>query len=230
MPLQPHTIHVWIASLAITDKQAADMWQILSPLEQHKADRFRFPIHRLRYIAAHYHLRQTLSTYLDVSPDRIDFDYAEHKKPFLSIPEKSSVQFNLAHSGDLAIFGIDLTHPLGIDIEKIQDTYNIDIAERFFSIQEQEALHPLEEPEKRFAFYRIWARKEAMIKATGKGLAQSLSAFSVSVTDKTETITLDNQPWQLRSISVHPDYQAALATHPSITNIVMHHIDETLID
>jgi 4'-phosphopantetheinyl transferase len=204
------------------------MRHTLSQPELTKADRFRFPIHRIRYIAAHHYLRQTLSQYLDVPPNAIDFAYAEYKKPYLSFPASSPIQFNLAHSGDLAIFGIGITHPLGIDVEKVQETFNMDVADRFFSIQECEHLRLLPANDQRLAFYRIWARKEAMIKATGKGLAQSLSAFSVSLSDETEVITLDDQPWQLRPIIVQHDYQAALASHPTVSDIVIRHIDETM--
>jgi len=225
MLLEPYTIHVWTASLTLTEEQATKILPILSTDERKRAARFQFPEHRLRYIATHFHLRQILGMYTHSSPETLAFGYTEHKKPFLTNPKNTQLHFNLSHSGEKAIYAFGLAHPLGIDIETVRNKCNFDVADRFFSDSERENLSILSDDEKRLAFYRIWARKEAMIKATGKGLTQSLSAFSVSLEDVTETIILDNQDWRLCSIAVGDAYQAALACHPSMKSIMVYERD-----
>ena len=51
MLLEPYTIHVWTASLTLTEEQATKILPILSTDERKRAARFQFPEHRLRYIA-----------------------------------------------------------------------------------------------------------------------------------------------------------------------------------
>src|SRR3990167_1114685 len=197
MLLKSNAIHVWTAAIAPTEEEALQMRQILSADECKRADKFRFPEHRRRYIAAHYRLRQILGTYTKTDHEKLEFKHTEHKKPFLILPGDANLQFNLSHSGDMAIYAFGLVHPLGIDIERVREECNYDVAERFFSKNEREGLSARTHNDIRLSFYRIWARKEAMIKATGKGMSQSLPAFSVALDDITETVLLDNQSWQL---------------------------------
>ena len=55
------------------------------------------------------------------------------------------------------------------------------IAARFFSLEEQEALAQVPDEERRAAFYNIWTRKEAYVKARGDGIAAGLGTFVVSL-------------------------------------------------
>lgn len=228
MKLKNQTIHVWTGSLAITDTQADQFQQVLSPDEQDRARRFQFPIHRIRYVAAHYQLRKILGKYTGCEPSAIQFSYSKHSKPSLHHPDNTAIQFNLSHSENMNLIALGLDFPLGVDVERVQESCNIDIAERFFSKDEIAQLAKLDENEKRIAFYRIWSRKEALIKATGKGLSQSLPSFSVTARDLTESIKLDNEVWQLRPISVDTDFQAALACHPSVQDVDIFSFDEML--
>ena len=55
------------------------------------------------------------------------------------------------------------------------------IAARFFSLEEQEALAQVPDEARRTAFYNIWTRKEAYVKARGDGIAAGLGTFTVSL-------------------------------------------------
>lgn len=216
MLLKPNEIHVWTVNLTLTPEQEGTLWLWLSEDEKVRAQRFHFPIHRRRFIAARATLRYILSLYLSLAPERIVFAYNEHKKPSL---HTHALQFNLSHSHDMAIIGISLEHAIGIDIEKIEVDNKLDLAQRFFSLQEVAALLALPHPERTPAFYRIWSRKEALIKAVGKGLIIPLDQFSVSANDTPETIAWDNQNWFLRSLPIHHDYSAAIASQKNIDKI-----------
>lgn len=220
MQIKPDEIHIWSTDLTLSDAQVDENFALLSPDEGNRANRFRFPIHRQRFIAARSMLRKIISLYTAVNPQEIIFGYDANKKPFLQFPDMTSLQFNLSHSDNLAVYALTLDHAIGIDVEKIMPDYNQDVAERFLSPQENAALLDLP-PEKRvLGFYKIWSRKEAVIKAVGKGLAIPLSSFSVSVNDDFEVVMIDNtEKWSLLSIFLQPAYQSAIATNQSIKKI-----------
>lgn len=219
MLIETNEIQIWSLSLILTPEQEKEQFVLLSKDERLRAQRFHFPIHKQKYIAARAALRQILSKYLDMPAQDIVFTYTEHKKPYLSSPHPLPLQFNLSHSHDIAIIACTLDYDLGIDIEKVESVYKEDVAKRFFSPQENEALGQLEGVERIQGFYRLWARKEAVIKAIGKGLFIPLQTFSVSIQDSEETITLENENWTLIPLIIHEDYQAALATNQPIKKI-----------
>lgn len=218
-PLEAHHVHIWSTDLAISPQQEKAYSTILSPDEIARADRLHFAEHRRRFIAARATLRELLGLYLRSSPETIAFDYGEHHKPCLKMPNTSTLQFNLAHSDEMAVFAFTLNHDIGVDIEKIKTDYNAGVASRYFSPQENVCLAALSEDEKRLAFYRLWSRKEALIKAVGAGLTLSLSSFSVSAQNIVETITVDQINWQLAPLALSPDYASAVASNQKITAI-----------
>jgi len=219
MPLEMNSneIHVWSFSLAATHE--ADAFTYLTPDEQQRANRLIQPLHQQRFISARATLRQLLSHYLALPAQDIRFGYNEHKKPYLLFPSNSRLTFNLAHSHDRAVYAFGLDHALGIDIEKMTETDHHALAQRYFSTQEKNELNALPQAEKKEGFYRLWTRKEALLKAVGKGLSIPLASFSVSSKNIIETVSLMDQPWQLIPLSIDPAYQSVLATQPHIHTI-----------
>lgn len=219
MHIEPNEIHVWSTDLTLTEEQEKNKFFLLSADERERAQRFHFPIHRQRFIAARSTLRELLSRYVNTAAKDLLFSYDEYKKPYLQNPHHAHLQFNLAHSANLAVYAFTLNHAVGIDTEKIEHDTKQEIAARFFSPQENAALMQLPQPEQIAGFYRIWSRKEALIKAVGKGLSIPLSSFSVSVRDEPESIHLENETWTLLSLPIHPDYQSALASNQTIKKL-----------
>jgi 4'-phosphopantetheinyl transferase len=211
-----HEVHCYTTTLTPTAEALAHANSLLSPDEQKRAAQFHFEHHRTHFIAARGFLRLTLGFILNQDPKRLMFTYGAHQKPSLA---NETVQFNLAHSGELAVLAIHPTHPVGIDIEQIQNDNKLAIAERFFSAEENTFLNGCSSEEQRNAFFALWARKEAVVKAIGKGLQQSLSSFTVPLTAHNAIITVDEKPWRVWPLHIHPNYASALATHPSIENI-----------
>ena len=226
MRLEPNQIHVWHADLVISPEKETTQSALLSTDELERAKRFHAPVHRMRFIAARSILRQILGLYLGVAPQEITFSYAEHNKPYLLKPAKTGLQFNLAHSYDMAVYAFTLTQLIGVDIEKIKDYYEPAVAKRFFSRQENTELMSLPPDEQTAGFYRIWARKEAIVKAVGKGLSIPLSSFSVSAKPIAESLTLESDSWSLVPLSINPGYQAALASNQPINEVSMWQLSE----
>lgn len=211
MHLAENVIHIHSTSLTVDSATLSQYRHLLNNEELVRATRFVTPTLREHYIVAHGFLRQVLSKYLIIDPHSIEFVVNDHDKP--SLASCCSLQFNLSHSGDYAMVAVCQHHPIGVDIEKIRQDQNLDIAERFFSITEVKALLALPKSAQVNAFFQLWARKEAIIKALGKGLAHSLSSFTVTARPCEEKVQFDDQTWFLYPVDFEADYAAAVATN-----------------
>lgn len=228
--LLPEELHVWLMELSLDEERIGRLSRVLNKHEMERADRFIPPRARQHFIAARGQLRTIIASYLSVEPHELDFSYGPHGKPDLSYPEKTTIRFNLSHSGELGLLAINLHHSIGTDIEQQKANRDfLKLSERFFSIRERTDLKNVLPAMQREAFYACWTRKEAYLKAIGTGLATPLDSFDV-------TLVPDNPPelighridpaeprrWKLLEIPVPYGYRAAVATrweNPSLTII-----------
>ncbi|HKG53037.1 MAG TPA: 4'-phosphopantetheinyl transferase superfamily protein, partial [Anaerolineales bacterium] len=147
------------------------------------------------------------------------FYYNQYGKPFLA-PEFSSylLNFNLSHSGSMALYAITRNMEIGVDIECIQSDFEYEeIAQRFFSVNEVAVLRTIPTEKKLEAFYNCWTRKEAYIKALGKGLSLPLDSFEVSFAPWESPLLItkagpqERSLWTLLNLKPGPGYMGALA-------------------
>jgi 4'-phosphopantetheinyl transferase len=195
--------------------------QLLSADEQARADRFHFDINRHHFIVARGRLRELLSHYLATSPAQIEFGYTSYGKPQLvsALPSGGDLQFNLAHSGGLALYAFTLVGEIGVDLEHIRPEFTGDeIARRFFSVAEVACLDQLPAAARHEAFFNCWTRKEAFIKAKGMGLSLALDQFDVTLTPGDPAALLGTKwdqheaaQWSLQAIEIDEGYAAAVA-------------------
>ncbi len=172
-------LHIWRATLDVGGEQANRLSQILSDDERARAGRFHFERDRVRYIAGRAQLRMLLADYLDAAPAELVFRYGDNQKPSLAVP---GPQFNLSHSGALALYAVTAHVEVGIDVELHDPEFaGQRIPERFFSPDEVHALRALPAQQQARGFLELWTRKEAFIKARGDGLSLALDSFSVTL-------------------------------------------------
>ena len=155
---------------------------LLDQTERERAGRFLAAVHRDRFIAAHGILREQLGALLDMEPAVLEFIAAEHGKPQLAgAAAGSGIDFNLSHSGDLALLGWSQGRHIGVDLEVWRHmTDATALVRRFFSLSENAAYAALAESDRERGFFECWTRKEAYIKAIGRGLGLPLDSFDVS--------------------------------------------------
>jgi 4'-phosphopantetheinyl transferase len=214
--LDEHSAHIWCAELDQPQGRVKYYGSLLSADEQERAARFHFDRHRNAYTAGRGMLRVLLGRYLKQPPEDIDISYSHYGKPLL--PD-NRLQFNLAHSGGLALFVFTLHDEVGVDIERERDLRDaLAIAERFFSPSERAALRELPDSERVPAFFRCWTRKEAFIKAVGEGLSYPLADFDVTLAPGEPARLLsirgseeEARSWSLHSLDLPAGYFGAVA-------------------
>lgn len=218
-------VAVWRARLDVTARQHEANLALLDDEERARCARFISPQVRRRWAAARAALRRILATHLrahnhDVNAAALSFEAGEFGKPSLEPATRErglDLRFSLSHSADRALVALCVGEELGADVEAREARARMLATARYaFSPAEVEALEALPEARQLAAFYRIWTRKEAYIKALGLGLHLDLASFEVDHADvDTPRILAARHEgarparWQLRSFEVDTGYQGA---------------------
>ena len=213
-------VHLWRASLDGAAGQIAAMAETLSVDERIRAGKFYFERDRRAFILTRGILRTLLGRYLGQAADRLRFRYGPQGKPALTRDSgEDTLRFNLSHSHGVALLAFARARDVGVDLERIRPHLaSEEIAKRFFAPREVSMLRKVPAQMRAEAFFHCWTRKEAYIKATGKGLSMPLDEFVVSLAPdepaallETRTDHREASRWCLRSLTPHPGYVGALA-------------------
>jgi 4'-phosphopantetheinyl transferase len=157
---------VWFADLADpTFDQGAEH---LDSTELARAARFAGVGLRQRYERAHSALRRLLGAYTKSAPHTLAFRSGAHGKPYLP---HHRLEFNMSHSGNLWMVAVGMD-PLGVDIEAVTDPAPHEAAPLAFDSDELAALRGTHADQRDAFFFRMRVRKEAVLKALGRGFWQ----------------------------------------------------------
>lgn len=232
-PLPDSDIHVWCASLNVSSQDLSYYSSLLSEDEVARTGRFYFEKDRDRFIVGRGLLRILLGGYLNQEPAQIEFVYGPHGKPDLkSAPGKSSLEFNLSHSKDLALYAFAWHRKVGIDIEYMIPMADMDdFAEKFFTPHETALINSLAGKQKEETFFKTWTCKEAFLKANGFGLTVPINQVELTL-EPEETVRLisvgsdkeQSAHWRLEMFNPFPGYQSALAVKGLDRHIVFHQL------
>jgi 4'-phosphopantetheinyl transferase len=215
--LQNNRIDVWEFPL---DRMPPLASSILNEAELTRANRYHFDRHKRRFTIARALLRLILGRYIQQDGKQLTFHYNDHGKP--GLVNSQALEFNLSHSGDLALLAIGQRFPLGVDLEFFSARPYEGIARHLFSEQELTAFLALPNHLKPQSFFNIWALKEAFIKACGLGLAYPTKLVTVPAFFAKEEPLKDpvyHNEWLLSSFMPKPGCAAALCRHPEVKTI-----------
>lgn len=219
---------MWIADVNVPAPFAASLEGTLSSDEKSRAGRFVFENHRRHFAAAHGILRDILSRYLAEKPREIALSENAYGKPFLPEGgENGGLFFNMSHAGDLVVVALARGRLIGVDVEIIRPIPDIDaIAEYNFAPQERALLANSTPADREQLFFTCWTRKEAYIKAVGKGLSLSLDSFDVSVPPgapgRSIEATEDSpgvKSWWLSDLVMPPGYKGAVVVEDGFEHL-----------
>jgi 4'-phosphopantetheinyl transferase len=159
------------------------------------------PDKKRRRELAHLAEGRLLAGYLGVTPAMLEFERGSTGKPRL---RDEQLQFNLSHSDRLALLAVSAVLPVGVDVQgphpnasKQWFAKRICTAREFDHFGGEPAADDL---------LRLWARKEAVIKARGEGSYVAVGELDV----------LDDEiqgGWLCRDVALTaaPGYHAAAA-------------------
>jgi 4'-phosphopantetheinyl transferase len=159
---------------------------LLSAAERSRFDRFTRDIDRRGYALAHALLRNTLASFIGCEPRALTFEADSYGKPRLS--GIADVSFSLSHTNGLVACGVARGRDLGIDAEAIDRRIDVrGIASRHFTDRESGYVTEGTGDTQMERFLELWTLKEAFLKATGRGMSQSLDSISFDL-DERESI------------------------------------------
>ena len=94
-------------------------------------------------------------------------------KPELDLKrDHTDVSFNLSHTSEMVLIGVTRKHRIGIDIVHMDSAYRFhDTAEYMLTPAEKAGMQRIEPVLRYQIFFRLWAIKEAVLKATGSTLS-----------------------------------------------------------
>ena len=213
-------IHIWRAALDVSPAEMERMRDMLSTEEDRQAERFLTQAPRRRFIVARGILRLLLGRYLDLSPRSIAFVHGPHGKPYLAPGCPLDISFNISHSAAIALFAFARDREVGIDVEQVRSDVEIEqLAERFYSPRESSAILALPPDLRNDAFFTCWVRKEAFLKAVGKGIAYGLDRVEVfrsplePLPARVELkVPDDPSPWRVLTLHPGAGFKGALVT------------------
>ncbi len=198
--------------MRLDDIDIASSHSLLDKADVARADAMTSMDARDTFIRSRSLLRAVLARETGIAAHRLRFRYGPFGKPRLVEP--SNLHFNLTHSRGMALVAVH-SRPLGIDIEFVDPAVaHRDLADFLFTEAEREQIRGAScHDHERRRFFRIWTRKEAVLKAIGTGFS------SDAVIDVAEG-QQPNGPdlvsgWQLLRLPMPSEFEAAVAVEAS---------------
>lgn len=207
-------VHLYGLTLPDCPSELVRLGSFLAPGESERAGLLKSALAARRYLAGRGLLREILGGYLGVEPKHVQLSAGAHGKPFL-LDNKEHLFFNLAHSDDRFLLAVTVNREVGIDIETVdRDKPLREMSRLVFSRWEQQQLAALSSPGLEEAFCRFWVRKEACLKACGRGFSLAGSGFDLSPLHESTTVMVascNQKYWHVLDVDVPQRYCAALA-------------------
>jgi len=134
--------------------------------------------------------------------DECQLEYSDYNKPFFA---DLDLKFNISHSKNIVACAIAESFEVGIDIEFINEDIDLENFKDQMTDFEWEKIQ--NSTNSINAFYEYWTRKEAVVKADGKGLSIPLKKIDVSG----DKATIRDSVFVLKEFHLNKNYMSHLA-------------------
>jgi len=209
-------LDVWIGDLKKVNEDEIVLLKNRLPFDKiAKTERFRSSKDSQRYIFAHGMLQQIVEQY--TGDEAIEIAYTKYRKPYL--PKYPNLSFNMSHSGDLVLLAFRFDgEPVGVDVECVKPGLDINlITESYYHSDEQKAVLNSNDPQ---LFYKLWTRKEALLKAMEVGLTDEIR--KINTLNPTSSFSgfgvlgdFNGNSYDIQSFNLGKDHFASIATPTS---------------
>lgn len=215
-------VHVVAIALDPPAPRLDDAAAVLDDDERARAARFVRDADRRRYVLAHAAFRAIAGAATGVAPAAVRWELGPAGKP--SIAGAPSLGISLSHSGERALVALARGRDVGVDLEEMRAIDVLEVARTTFSPAELAAVRA-RDGDRLAAFYRVWVRKEALVKARGDGLGGPLGAFDVSCDDEVDDALLasrlgDRRRWSIRPLPLDDVHVGAVAASGGAWRVV----------
>ena len=185
------TLQIWRIDLDDTPEKSGgrkvlleQATSVLTTDERERAARMRVGGPQEEFMVGRGCLRHLLGAALRCAPAAVALEKAEHGKPFVrTSPGFFGPSFNVAHSHGIILIGLSMVGEIGVDVEIIDSTIDLEgVARTAFHVEEVARVHRASTLEERVdVFYRCWTRKEALAKADGRGLTLEPTTYAAGL-------------------------------------------------
>jgi 4'-phosphopantetheinyl transferase len=206
--LAPDEVHLWETSLAVHEDEINYDATLLSADEQRYAARFTDVRSKKQFIISRAKLRELLAKYVNEEPRSLLFGMTREGKPYLRTARE--FEFNLTHSGDIVLYAVGQSRPVGVDVERVREIPRaLELAKRFMSPAEHDRVAAARNSTRDHEFLSLWVKREGSGKAYGVGIWKILESSRSSTPNQLYSeITLD---YKCRVIDYNAEYVAAVA-------------------
>lgn len=178
-------IDVWLLEHAeISEDNVIDQAQtLLNDNEKERQARFAFPKDKQQFALTRALLKTTLTKYFpNIAPMEWHFTTEKFGKPIIANSLPMPFHFNLSHTRECIGLAVRAGVTLGFDIEDRTRQNNLSaLAKHCFTEKEQEYIFADQHRNLNQRFFTYWTLKEALIKATGRGLAMGLTQLEFTI-------------------------------------------------
>ncbi|WP_396126624.1 4'-phosphopantetheinyl transferase family protein [Amycolatopsis sp. FBCC-B4732] len=194
--------------------------RLLDEVEQDRFGAYRQDADKRRFLTGRVLAKTVAAERLGLTPETVKFDATcedcgkPHGRP--RVPG-ADLTLSISHSGDLIGLAATPSVPVGLDVETANRRADDGLIEYALSPAEAAHLAGLAPDEKAAAFFVYWTRKEAVMKATGKGLRIPLQSITFSRYDEPAQLVtsgdaaLDPARTRLVDLKAADGYRAAIA-------------------
>lgn len=214
-PRLDNSHHIWCFKVSESASYFEVLKMVLTNDEIIKANKYRFQKDRDNFVVRRACLRILLGRYMGIPAESIVFSTGQNKRPILDPQIIPGLFFNLSHTDDLVLIAIS-DQEIGVDVEKINPDFNYsEILEHNFTPHEIDNILKSEVPAS--MFYTLWTRKEAILKASSKGIISDLKA--IQCLNDIEFVSKDLFPtsWLVRSFKIKEQYIGGVASYMDST-------------
>ena len=199
------TNSAWLFPLSQPEEIIDELSSYLTNNELAQANSFGKPELRIKFLVRRGMLRHLMGQLLQRQPEDIQFQSEPFGKPVV-IGEP--IHFSASSSNDYGIVAFSLDGAVGVDIEHHN---SILISDDFALYTDSETAALRQAKETPELFFRIWARKEACVKATGQGIRYQLRDLDVLPYNSDSCIVHAPNPILIRDLIGPEGYSCALA-------------------
>jgi len=217
------TIEIWHGNIAVDNAHYQNYWRVLDAVERAHAEKIKNDLLHKRYVEVHGCLRNILAQTLNQPPEQINIKKTEHGKPYLvDMPE---LVFNLSHSASALVIAVGWNCQLGVDIESCKPRTSLaGLVDKCFAEEEIAYWNKLPEAQKILEFYRFWTRKEAFVKATGRGIGLGLNRCVINPENQAGFLRVpadcgQASTWHVQDIALGQGVCSALVTDKDVVEV-----------